>query len=197
MNLKEIVTNEPFNMKWVAPINSIDSIADRTALATRKTTTKFQNNPSELVCQKTLMERFSTRPILKSSVNILHMPIPSLYWRLREELKTTDNFVKHVETNHLFSIYYDVWECDDTGELKQHMIGKRMIENYEMFNYYESLKDEEIIRKIKTLEFCKIQDRSGPFESVSYDVLSGSIILLKHKYMADYKPSFKDYAHLI
>ena len=193
MNLKEIITNEPFNMKWVAPINSINAIANRTTLAIRKTREKFQNNPSELACQKTTMD-FSS---MRNRMNILHVPIPSLYWRIREQSRNADNFVYHVETNPLFSIYYDVWECDDIGELEQETIGKRMKDNYELFNYYESLKDEDIIRKIKTLEFCKTLDRSGPLENISYDVLSKSILILKQKYIKDFKPSFKDYAHLI
>ena len=197
MNLKEIITNEPFNMKWVAHINSINAIANRTTLAIRKTREKFQNNPSELACQKTTMEYFSALPVRKLHVNILHMPIPSLYWRIREQSRNADNFVYHVETNPLFSIYYDVWECDDIGDLKQEMIGKRMKDNYELFNYYESLKGEDIIRKIKTLEFHKTLDRSGMLETISYDVLSKSILILKQKYIKDFKPSFKDYAHLI
>lgn len=197
MNLKETVTNEPFNFKWVAPINSINSIANKSPLASRKTSTKFQNNSSELICQKTLMEHFGALPERKLHVNILHMPTPSLYWRIREQSKTADNFVYHVEVNPLFSVYYDVWECDDIGELKQTMIGKTMRDNYEVFNYYESLKDEEIMKRIKTLEFYKTQNRSCIYDSIPCDVLNKSIILLKQKYIKDYKPSFKDYAHLI
>ena len=198
MNLKEIITNEPFNMKWVAPINSIDAMANRTTLAIRKTREKFQNNPSELACQKTTMDHFSST-IRNRHVNILHMPIPSLYWRIREQSRNADNFVYHVETNPLFSIYYDAWECDDIGDLKQEMIGRRMKNNYELFNYYESLKGEDIIRKIKTLEFFKNQDRINLIanENISYDVLGKSILILKQKYIKDFKPNFKDYAHLI
>ena len=201
MNIKEIITNEPFDYEWVD--NEDISRSDKQKIIG----VKYFN------CDSCVGNYFSsTHPddgkllVIMSQQNhndyIITYSYPIFFL---SNLYISDKIITNtsqVLERPVFSFGEHYEFCEKRGNLyKDDSIFLLYKWEYEIFNYYQKLTDDKNTKIIKTLEYYvgdimpKIFVKSEYNER--YEYFQTIITYLKFKYLKDFKPSFKDYAHLI
>lgn len=203
MNIKELITNEPFNYEWIDKGN-IPLFEKHRIIGVRYfncdncVENHFNSNYPEkgkLVIswsQQNYNDYIITYgfPIFFSG-KMLHI--------LADEIITNPTRVLERPV-FAFGVHYEF--CDKNGDLyKDDSISLLYKWEYEIFNYYQKLTDDKIIKIIKTIEYYMTDIMPKIFSETECDELrerfQNIITQLKFKYMKDYKPSFRDYAHII
>lgn len=204
MNIKELITNEPFNYEWVDKRN--DPFYEKHKIIGVRyfncdSCVEKYFSPSYPENGKLMI---SSWPEQNHNNYIITYSYP-IFFSGKMSYMFTDEIITNptrVLEQPVFSFGGHYEFCDKNGNLyNDDSIFLLYKWEYEIFNYYQKLTDDKIIKIIKTIEYYMTDIMPKIFRKTEYDELHGRfqniITQLKFKYQKDFKPSFKDFAHLI
>ena len=203
MNIKELITNEPFNYEWIdkgnIPLFEKHRIIGVRYFNCDSCVENYFNSgyPDKGKLVISMVQQNHNDHMISYSYPIFFSG--KMPYMFANEIITNP---ARVLERPIFSFGEHYEFCDKNGNLyKDDSIFLLYKWEYAIFNYYQKLTDDKIIKIIKTLEYYVMDIMPKIFRKTEYDELrerfQNIITQLKFKYMKDYKPSFKDYAHLI